>query len=46
MLKSIFVGCFAMKGLNAEARGETLGNGTKKNMNPEGVQFAGAPLGC
>jgi len=44
MLKRIFIGCFALKGLNAEAQGETLGNGIKKNMNPEGVQFAGAPL--
>ncbi len=46
MLKRISVGCFALKGLNAEARGETLGNGIKKNMNPEGVQSAGAPLVC
>ncbi len=25
-------------------QGETLGNGVKKNMNPEGVQFADASL--
>jgi len=31
------IGYLALKGLNVEAQGETLGNGKKKNMNPEGV---------
>jgi len=32
----------ALKGLNVAAQSETLGNGINRNMNPEGVQFAGA----
>jgi len=31
------IGSLALKGLKVEAQGETLGNGKKKNMNPEGV---------
>jgi len=37
LVKRIFSGYFALKGLNVAAQGETLGNGNKKNMNPEGV---------
>jgi len=32
-------GYFALKELNVAAQGVTLGNGNKKNMNPEGVKF-------
>ncbi len=37
LVKRIFMDVFALKGLNVAAQGETLGNGNKKNMNPEGV---------
>jgi len=37
LVKRILIGYFALKGLNVAAQGETLGNGNKKNMNPEGV---------
>jgi len=37
LLKRIFIGYFALKGHNVAAQGETLGNGNKKKMNPEGV---------
>jgi len=37
LLERIFIQYFALKGLNVGAQGETLGNGNKKNMNPEGV---------
>jgi len=37
LVKRILSGYFALKGLNVAAQGENLGNGNKKNMNPEGV---------
>ncbi len=39
LVKRILIGYLALKGLNVTAQGETLGNGNKNKMNPEGVSF-------